>query len=144
MGDVDHRRLRILLIDDDPTLTAPLAEAFHLLGGYEVEVAADGISGLEKLFAVQPDCAVVDIRMPGIDGYQFIRLVRGDPATSGIPLVILSALAQQRNEVAGLLSGADAYLYKPVDLEVLLRAVHEAIRLTAEQRRQRMQMLMDD
>jgi CheY-like chemotaxis protein len=144
MGNVDQPRLRILLIDDDPTLTAPLAEALELIGGYEVAIAADGISGLDLAFSFQPDCVVVDIRMPGINGYQFIRLVRGDPASREIPLVVLSALAQQHDELAGLLSGADAYLFKPVDLDVLLRVVREATDLTAEQRQQRMRQILEE
>jgi DNA-binding response OmpR family regulator len=144
MGDANHSRLRILLIDDDPSLTAPLAEALELLGGYEVGVAADGVTGLDQVFSFRPDCVVVDIRMPGINGYQFIRLVRGDSTTREIPLVVLSALAQQRDELAGLLSGADVYLFKPVDLDVLLRVVREATDLTAEQRQQRMRQMIED
>lgn len=130
--------LRVLLIDDDPTLTAPVQEALERLAGYSVTVASDGASGLEALVAERPDCVVVDIRMPGLDGYQFIHAVRGDAATSDVPLVVLSALSQQENTLAGLLSGADVYLYKPVDLDELFAAIEQTIRLTAAQRWQRL------
>jgi CheY-like chemotaxis protein len=128
----------VLLIDDDPTLTAPLQEALELLAGYAVTVAADGAAGLEALWARRPDCIVVDIRMPGVDGYQLIRAVRGDPETTDIPLVVLSALAQETQTLAGFLSGADAYLYKPIDLDELLAAIQQAIALTATDRQQRL------
>jgi DNA-binding response OmpR family regulator len=128
----------VLLVDDDPTLTAPLQEALQLLAGYDVTVASDGAAGLEALTAGRPDCVVVDIRMPGVDGYQLIRTVRGDPETADIPLVVLSALAQERDSLAGLLSGADAYLYKPVGLDDLLAAIKRAIELTATERQQRL------
>src|SRR5215469_11775343 len=83
----ERPRYRVLLIDDDPTLTTPLQEALELLAHYRVLVAHDGASGLESLFAHRPDCVVVDILMPGLDGYQFLRAVRGDPATAEVPLV---------------------------------------------------------
>ena len=134
----------VLLIDDDPSLTAPLQEALELLAGYAVTVASDGGAGLEALWARRPDCVVVDIRMPGIDGYQFIHAVRGDPDTAQIPLVVLSALAQEENTLAGYLSGADAYLHKPVDLDDLLAAVDQAIALTAAQREERLRALAAD
>jgi CheY-like chemotaxis protein len=128
----------VLLIDDDPTLTAPLQEALELLAGYAVTVASDGAAGLEALSARRPDCVVVDIRMPGVDGYQLIRAVRGDPETADIPLVVLSALAQEAQTLAGFLSGADAYLYKPIDLDDLLGAIKQAIALTVAERQQRL------
>jgi DNA-binding response OmpR family regulator len=128
----------VLLIDDDPTLTAPLQEALELLAGYAVTVASDGANGLEALSARRPDCVVVDIRMPGVDGYQLIRTVRGDPETADIPMIVLSALAQEEQTLAGFLSGADAYLHKPIDLDELLIAIKQAIELTATERQRRL------
>jgi DNA-binding response OmpR family regulator len=128
----------VLLIDDDPTLTAPLQEALELLAGYAVTVASDGAAGLEALSARRPDCVVVDIRMPGVDGYQLIRTVRGDPETADIPMVVLSALAQEEQTLAGFLSGADAYLHKPIDLDELLDAIKQSIALTATDRQRRL------
>jgi DNA-binding response OmpR family regulator len=127
----------VLLIDDDPTLTTPLQEALELLAHYKVLVAHDGASGLQSLFTHRPDCVVVDILMPGLDGYQFLRAVRGDPATAEVPLVVVSALVQPEQERLGLYSGADAYLRKPVDLDELLGTIERAIHLTAGERKQR-------
>jgi len=134
----------VLLIDDDPTLTEPLREALERLAGYQVTVAPDGGAGLRALSTQRPDCVIVDIRMPLVNGYQFIHAVRGDPETATIPLVVLSALAQDEHTVAGYLSGADAYLYKPVGLDDLLAAVDQAIALTGAQRAQRLHALTED
>jgi DNA-binding response OmpR family regulator len=128
---------RILVVDDDPDLLATLQQGLHLLGGYEVEVANEGIAGLEGVYAASVDCLVVDLSMPGLNGEQLIRALRGDATTAQIPIVILSALPQERVELLGLLSGADAYLYKPVDLQTLIDTIERALTLTAEQRLQR-------
>jgi CheY-like chemotaxis protein len=111
-----------------------LAEGLRLGGQFEVIVASDGAAGLQRFIEVLPDCAVVDVRMPGISGYQFVRALRGDPSTAQTPLVILSALIQDHEQLAGLLSGADAYLTKPVKIVDLIRAIQRAVNLTFEER----------
>jgi two-component system response regulator PrrA len=125
---------RVLVVDDDPALLATLAEGLRLGGQFEVIVASDGATGLQHVVEAFPDCAVVDVRMPGINGYQFVRALRGDPATAQTPLVILSALIQDHEQLAGLLSGADAYLTKPVKIMDLVRAIQRAVNLTVEER----------
>lgn len=134
---------RVLLIDDDPILLLTLSEGLDLLGGFEVLTAKDGASGLERFFTGRPDCVVVDVRMPGLNGYQFVRALRGDPETAQTPVVVLSALVQDREQVAGLLSGADAYLIKPVRLADLVRAIDRAVHLTPEERLLAGQNLLD-
>lgn len=134
---------RVLVVDDDPILLANLAEGLDLLGGYEVSVAKDGAEGLTHFFDVHPDCVVVDVRMPGLNGYQFVRALRGDAETAQTPLVILSALVQDHEQLAGLYSGADAYLIKPVKLMELVQAVERAVHLTVEERRSAFRDLAD-
>jgi CheY-like chemotaxis protein len=134
---------RVLVVDDDPALLATLAEGLRLGGQFEVIAASDGAMGLQRFFEVLPDCAVVDVRMPGIDGYQFIRALRGDPATAQTPLVILSALIQDHEQLAGLLSGADTYLTKPVKIADLVRAIQRAVNLTVEERHRAFQDLSE-
>jgi CheY-like chemotaxis protein len=134
---------RILVVDDDPELIALLSDALHLLGNYEVSVARDGGEALEQFVAARPDCVVVDIRMPQIDGFQFVRAIRGDAETEDVPIVVLSALVQDRDVLVGMLSGADAYLFKPVKLDDLLGAIRQALAMTAEQRQQRMQQFAE-
>jgi CheY-like chemotaxis protein len=125
---------RVLVIDDDPIVLANVAEGLELLGGYEVIAASDGATGLEHFFAVRPDCVVVDIRMPGLNGYQFVRALRGDAQTVQTPLVVLSALVQDHEQLAGILAGADAYLIKPVRMGELVQAIERAMNLSAEER----------
>jgi two-component system sensor histidine kinase/response regulator len=125
---------RVLVVDDDPTLLANVAEGLDLLGGYEVIAASNGVDGLQRFFAARPDCVVVDVRMPGLNGYQFVRALRSDPETIETPLVILSALVQDHEQLAGLLVGADAYLIKPVRIADLVQAVERAMKLTPEER----------
>lgn len=132
---------RVLVIDDDPALIALISDGLRLLGGYEVVIAADGATGLERYYEVRPDCVVVDVRMPGLNGVQFVRALRGDPETAQTPVVVLSALVQDRDEAAGMLSGADAYLFKPARIADLLQAIQRAMRLTVEQRQRRRQEL---
>ncbi len=143
MESESARLKRVLVVDDDPALLATLAEGLRLSGQFEVIVASDGAAGLQRFFEVLPDCAVVDIRMPGLNGYQFVRALRGDPATAQTPLVILSALVQDHEQLAGLLSGADSYLTKPVKILDLVRAIGRALNLTAEERQRAFQDLSD-
>jgi DNA-binding response OmpR family regulator len=136
MEDMPDRR-RVLVVDDDPGLIALIADGLELVGGHEVAAAIDGATGLERFFEVRPDCVVVDVLMPGLNGYQFVRALRGDPETAQTPIIVLSAMAQERDTLAGMLSGADVYLYKPVKMVELLAAIERALRLTENERWQR-------
>ena len=128
---------RILVVDDDPDLLATIKQGLQLLGGYDVEVANEGVAGLEGFFATPVDCLVVDLSMPGLNGEQLIHALRGDPTSAQTPIVVLSALPQKQVETTGLLSGADAYLYKPVDLQTLIDTIERSLTMTNEQRLER-------
>ncbi len=131
------RPRRVLVIDDDPALLIALADGLDLMGGYEVMAASDGATGLERCCALVPDCVVVDVRMPGLNGYQFVRALRGDPETAQTPVIVLSALVQDHEQLAGLMTGADAYLTKPVKIVDLVRTIDRAVQTSAEERRLR-------
>lgn len=130
-------RLRVLVIDDDPDLIALLTRGLEVVGHYEVIPAVDGAQGLERVYETRPDCVVVDIRMSGLDGYQFVRAMRGDAETASIPIVIVSALIQDYQQLAGMLTGADSYLTKPVRLAELVKAIEQAMKTSDEERLQR-------
>jgi CheY-like chemotaxis protein len=125
---------RVLVIDDDPTLLTAISRGLDLLGGFDVITAPDGAAGLERFFTGRPDCVVVDIRMPGINGYQYVRALRGDPESAQTPIVVLSALVQDHEQLAGMLTGADAYLIKPVRIVDLVGAIDRAVHLPPEER----------
>jgi CheY-like chemotaxis protein len=134
---------RVLVVDDDPALLAAISDGLQIVGGFEVIFASDGASGLERFFTAAPDCVVVDVRMPGLNGYQFVRALRGDPETAQTPIIVLSALVQDREQLAGLLTGADAYLTKPVKIVDLVKSIDHAVRLTSDERQRRVRELTE-
>lgn len=135
---------KVLVIDDDPAVVATLADGLELVGDYEVIIASDGAEGLRSFYESLPDCVVVDVRMPRLNGYQFVRAMRGDPETAEIPIIILSALVQDHEQLAGFLSGADVYLLKPVEITQLMAAIDTAINRTTEQRAKQMRLLAEE
>jgi CheY-like chemotaxis protein len=134
----------VLIVDDNRDVLDLITESLTLLGDYTVVAAENGAEGLERAVSLRPDCMVVDIKMPALDGYQLIRALRGDPATAAMPLVILSALVQEKDRLAGLLVGADQYLTKPIKPPELVAAIQASIRLSQEERMRRVRALLDD
>lgn len=135
---------RVLVVDDDPELIALLRDGLELEGGYQVEVAPDGAVGLERCLASTPACVVADVRMSGLNEYQFVRALRGDPATAGVPVIVLSARVQERERLAGLLAGADTYLSKPITIATLLTSIQDIASLTAPQLGERRRTLIGE
>lgn len=133
----------VLVVDDDLDLLPFLADTLHVLTNYTVVTAEDGAIGLERLVASQPACVVVDVKMPELDGLQFLRALRGDPDTQHTPVIVLTALAQEKDQFAGMASGADRYLVKPVDPADLVAAIHQAVAIGEQERIKRLQALVD-
>src|ERR1051326_5180066 len=133
----------VLIVDDDPDLLQLLTDGLELLGNFRVVQAIDGVQGLEQYFAVHPDCVIIDVKMPRLDGYQLVRALRGDPESAATPLVLLTALVQDQHQFAGLALGADQYLIKPVTPRELVTAVQRALQIGAAERRTRMQDLLE-
>jgi DNA-binding response OmpR family regulator len=128
---------KVLVIDDNPTIVELIKYAVKLQGAYRVVVAYDGVQGLESIFAEQPDCVIIDVKMPKMDGYQLVRCLRGDARTADVPLIILSAMTREEDLMTGLLSGADEYLTKPFKPTALNDAIERVLMLTPEERQQR-------
>ena len=133
----------VLVVDDDPDLLQALTDALELLGDYTVVSATDGIQALERCYETRPDCMSIDVKMPGLDGYQRVRALRGDPETASIPLIILSALAQEQNQFAGLALGADEYLVKLASVYDVVAAVQRVIVIGAAERQRQMETLLE-
>jgi DNA-binding response OmpR family regulator len=133
----------VLVVDDNPDLRFLVAESLTELGGFEVVTAENGVEGLERYYESAPDCVIIDVKMPGLDGYQLVRALRGDASSSATPLVILSALIQERERVAGLLSGADQYLMKPVAPADLVAAIQRVLAESVQLRQERERHYLD-
>lgn len=115
---------RILVVDDEPQIRRALNVA--LTGhGYDVELAEDGKQALVQLAAHPPDAIVLDLVMPGIDGFEVLRQTR---EFSNIPVIVLSARGQEPDKVRALDLGADDYLTKPFGIDELLARVRAILR----------------
>lgn len=140
----DPSQITILVVDDNPGLRQLLVDTLEKLGGYRVLTAEDGEQGLIAYFEERPHCMVIDIMMPKLDGFQLLRVLRGDPNSADTPLILLTALPEDKGKYAGILSGADQYLVKPVRPVALLQAIQTALITSNEQREQRMRNLAND
>lgn len=117
---------RILVIDDDIDLLH-MTRLMLQRGGHEVVVTADGADGLVKARQMHPDLAIVDVMMPGVNGYQIVRRLREDPSTASIVTLILTARAQPVDRDAAMAAKADDYMAKPVAPAELLKKVNELL-----------------
>jgi signal transduction histidine kinase len=111
-GSRDGRaRARVLVVDDNADMRGYIARLLTL--HHEVETCADGTAGAEAARRRRPDLVLSDVMMPGADGFHLLRELRGDRATSTVPVILLSARAGEEATLEGLAAGADDYLVKP-------------------------------
>ena len=104
----------ILVVDDDPVILQLLQVNFEM-EGFVVITAADGQEGVERTKADRPDIVVSDVMMPRMSGLELVSVLKADPATASIPVLLLTAKAQQTDVVSGLAQGADDYVTKPFE-----------------------------
>jgi DNA-binding response OmpR family regulator len=133
---------KVLVIDDNPTIVELIKYAVNLQSAYEVIVAYDGEEGLKSVYAENPACVIIDVKMPRMDGYKLVRCLRGDTRTANIPLIILSAMTREEDQMTGLLSGVDEYLTKPFKPGALNAAIERVLLLTPADRQRRMDYLL--
>jgi DNA-binding response OmpR family regulator len=113
-----HQTLRLVVADDDPDILRLLQRRLSRRG-YEVVTATDGPAALAAIRHTTPDAVVIDRVMPAMSGEEVCAELKADERTAGIPVVLLSAQASEREIVEGFEVGADDYLTKPFDLEEL-------------------------
>ena len=118
---------RILVVDDDERLAAALRRALEY-AGYPVAVARDGPAALASARAYRPALTILDLMLPGIDGYGVCRALRADPDTAGLMILMLTARDATADRIDGLDAGADDYLVKPFDHGELLARVRALLR----------------
>lgn len=126
-ADVADRPPRVLIVDDEEDILSLLAYNFQR-GGFEVELAREGLEALEKAARSQPDVIILDIMMPGMDGLEVCRRLRRDAKLRTIPIVMLTARTEEEDYLKGLDVGADLYIGKPVSVPVLLSQTRALLR----------------
>ena len=118
--------MRILVVDDEPEITT-LLQGYLVREGYEVETALTGHEALEKADATVPDLIVLDLMLPGLDGFEVIRRLR---ESNPIPIVMLTARDGESDKLTGLDLGADDYLTKPFSPKELIARIRAVMRRT--------------
>ena len=116
--------LRVLVVDDEEALTTTIAYNLRR-EGYEVEAVADGERALEVAEATQPDLVVLDLMLPGMDGFEVCRQIR---RRSAIPILMLTARDEEIDRVVGLEIGADDYMTKPFSMRELVAVSYTHLR----------------
>jgi diguanylate cyclase (GGDEF)-like protein len=126
-------KYEILIVDDNPqnlkVLGAVLMEA-----GYAIHIAQSGEQALKSLETLKPDLILLDIMMPGMDGYEVCRAIKSDPLTERIPVIFLTAKIEEEDVVKGFETGAVDYVTKPFSSAILLARVRTHVRLSLHER----------
>lgn len=117
----------ILVIDDDDLVSRTLQRALKMYD-YQVMTANSGIEGLQLARRHRPDLFILDIMMPGVDGYQVCRQIRGDPLLQEVPVLFLTAKAKDEDKIEGFRAGGDDYLVKPFNMQELELRVKAILR----------------
>jgi PAS domain S-box-containing protein len=128
--DLTSPNARVLVVDDEFD-NREILRVMLTSNGLQVETAVNGEDALAMIAASPPDIVLLDIMMPGIDGYQVTASLKGNPETTHIPIILVTALSDQNARMAGLLAGAEDFLTKPLDRAELTLRVRNLLRLKA-------------
>jgi two-component system phosphate regulon response regulator PhoB len=119
---------RILVIEDDPDIALSLRLKLEREGGFSVATAHDGAAGLRLAVSQPPDLVLLDVNLPGMDGFEVCRHLRAEPATAATPVIMLTARISEADRVTGLDLGADDYITKPFSPKEALARVRAVLR----------------
>ncbi len=114
----------VLIVEDDRNI-ADLLRLYLEKEGYQTALAFDGLTGLEKFREVQPILVLLDVMLPGMDGWGVCRTIRGESKT---PIIMLTAKSETENKVMGLKAGADDYITKPFEMKEVLARIEAVLR----------------
>ena len=128
-----HAVFRVLVVDDDPDVAAFLARLLES-EGMATDTVFGGDAAMVYVMATPPDLVLLDVLMPGTDGFEICERLKADPASAMIPIVLVTALEDQQSRVRGIRAGADDFLSKPVRREELIARVKTLRRLHAMRR----------
>mgnify|MGYP006363870247 FL=1 len=113
---------KILIVDDSPTERHVLNDMLTK-AGYEVVASDNGEDAIQKAKSVQPDLILMDVVMPGLNGFQATRAISRDPETRSIPIILCTSKNQETDKVWGMRQGARDYIVKPVNTEELVNKI---------------------
>lgn len=117
---------KIIVIEDDPLILKLISQTLQR-EGYEVVTATDGSEGLRKVRETHPHLVVLDISLPGLDGYQVCHHLRSEHATSKLPVIMVTAMSRPSDQRRGFETGADDYLSKPFVLSELITRIRSLL-----------------
>ncbi len=118
---------RILIVDDEDDLRNMLKFRLEAMN-YDVSEAVDGQEGLDKARSSKPDLIILDLMLPKIDGFKVCRMLKFDEKHKNIPIIMFTARAQEKDKQIGKEMGADAYITKPFEPDVLLGKMKELLK----------------
>lgn len=121
------QKIKILLIEDEEDI-ASLIKLQAEIAGYKVHVEADGLNGFLAVERERPDLIILDIMLPGLNGLDVCKKIKGNPDLAMIPIIIISAKTEELDVVLGLELGADDYVAKPFSLKVLFSRIKAVLR----------------
>ena len=113
--EIRPKLARVLVVEDDPDIQKVVRMSLKMRGVSEIVTVESGPDCIEKLASFTPDVILLDVMMPHVDGFETCRRLKGNPATSAIPVVFLTARAQKADRDQGLQLGALGYVIKPFD-----------------------------
>ncbi len=131
--DHDYSSFNVLAVDDIP-LNLVLVQKMLMRFNFNIRTASGGQAALDAVAAQKPDLILLDLMMPGIDGFEVIRRLKENPETADIRIVILSALNSNEDVVRGFSLGADDFIMKPIIMEKLLTSVITQIQIVQARR----------
>ena len=132
--DHDYSMYNVLAVDDIP-LNLLLVQKMLSRFNFKMRTAANGQQALDAVQVQKPDLILLDLMMPGIDGFEVIRRLRGNPETADIQIVILSALNSNEDIVKGFNEGANDFIMKPIIMEKLLSCVVTQLQVVEAKKR---------
>jgi len=128
MSGRSEKEIRVLYVEDEEILRDVVSEYLRMVGGYEVSCAKNGQEGVEKAQSWKPHFILMDVRMPVMDGPEAIRILRGNPETTQIPIYVLSAYSDNETVATCERAGADGFFAKPPNYHLINQTISKVLR----------------
>ena len=137
-----NARRKVLVVDDEADVLL-LCRVNLEFEGYDVVEASDGEEAMRKVAEERPDVVLLDVMMPKMDGWQVLAALKGDPVTSDIPVVMLTAKVQDQDQIKGWSGGAAEYITKPFSPLALSQVLEEVLSKDPEEEERRRRMILE-